>query len=62
MFKFRLFQLDVKNDFINDYLNEGVFVEQPKRFIDPNFSDHVYKLAQVFLWFKARPDELGMKD
>lgn len=44
MMKSRLYQMDVKSAFLNGYLNEEVYVEQPKRFIDPSFPDHVYML------------------
>jgi len=46
MLKFKLFQMDVKSVFLNGYLNEEVYVEQPKGFIDPSFPDHVYKLRK----------------
>ena len=38
---FKLYQMDVKSVFLNGFLNEEVFVEQPKGFQDPHFPNHV---------------------
>ena len=33
---FKLYQMDVKSAFLNGMLQEEVYVEQPKAFIDPD--------------------------
>ncbi|KAA0066492.1 putative mitochondrial protein [Cucumis melo var. makuwa] len=50
--KFKLYQMDVKRAFLNGYLNEEVYVVQPKGFIDPEFSQHVYKLNKALYGLK----------
>ncbi|MCH79544.1 gag-protease polyprotein [Trifolium medium] len=53
--KFKLYQMDVKSAFLNGYLQEEVYVEQPKGFIDPTFPDHVYKLKKALYGLKQPP-------
>ena len=52
---FKLYQLDVKSAFLNGYISEDVFVEQPPGFgctINPN---HVYKLKKALYGLKQAP-------
>ena len=49
---FKLYQMDVKCAFLNGYLNEEMFVEQPKGFEDPHFPDHVLRLKKALYSLK----------
>ena len=52
MQKIKLYQMDVKSAFLNGYLNEEVYVAQPKGFIDPVFSQHASKLNKTLYGLK----------
>ncbi|KAL6342710.1 hypothetical protein AAG906_013116 [Vitis piasezkii] len=49
VWKFKLFQMDVKSAFLNGILNEEVYVKQPKGFQDPRYPNHVYRLRKALV-------------
>ena len=47
--------MDVKSAFLNDYINEEVYVEQPPGFKDEKKPNHVYKLRKALYGLKQGP-------
>ncbi|KAK1569056.1 hypothetical protein Q3G72_032065 [Acer saccharum] len=50
--KFKLHQMDVKSAFLNGFLQEEVFVEQPKGFVDAHHPNHAYRLKKALYRLK----------
>lgn len=48
MFKWTIHQLNVKNDFLHDFLKEIVYMEQPQGFINKEFPYHVCHLKPLY--------------
>ena len=49
---FKLFQMDAKNAFLNDFIKEEVYVQQPLGFVDPTHPNHVFKLEKALYTLK----------
>ena len=52
---FKVYQMDVKSAFLNGILDEEVYIEQPKDFVDPDKRDMVCKLHKVLYSLKQAP-------
>jgi hypothetical protein len=51
----KLYQIDVKSAFLNGYIQEEVYVEQPPGFEDDKKPNHVYKLRKTLYGLKQVP-------
>jgi hypothetical protein len=49
---FKLYQMNVKNAFLNGVIQEEVFVRQPLRFENPKYPNRVYKLSKALYGLK----------
>ena len=49
---FKLYQMDVKSAFLNGFIEEEVYVEQPPGFENFEFSNHVFKLSKALYGLK----------
>ncbi|KAI9191470.1 hypothetical protein LWI28_008807 [Acer negundo] len=47
--------MDVKSAFLNGYLQEEVYVEQPKGFVSPHSLNPMFKLKKALYGFKQAP-------
>jgi hypothetical protein len=54
---FKLYQMDVKSDFLNGVIQVEVFVRQPLSFENPKYPNRVYKLLKALYGL----DMLGLR-
>ena len=43
----KLFQMDVKSVFLNGFIKEEIYMEQPPGFEDHKYLDHVFKISKA---------------
>jgi len=55
---FKVFQMNVKSAFLNGFIEEEVYVEQPLGFVDLTHPDFVYKLDKTLYGLKQAPRAL----
>ena len=47
--------MDVKSVFLNGYVNEKVYVDQPPGFEDTSYPNHIFKLKKALYGLKQAP-------
>ena len=52
---FKLYQMDVKSEFLNGDLKEEAFVKQPPGFEDVELPDHVFRFNKALYGLKQDP-------
>ncbi|GKA81482.1 putative retrotransposon ty1-copia subclass protein, partial [Tanacetum coccineum] len=51
-YDYEIWQMDVKNAFLNGHLSKEVYMEQPEGFVNPKYPNHVYKLKRSIYGLK----------
>ena len=49
---FKLYQIDVKSTFLNGFIEEEVYIEQPPGFKNFDFPNHIFKLSKALYELK----------
>ena len=49
---FKMYQMDVKTTFLNGYLDEEVYMDQPEGFENKDYPNHVYRLKNALYGLK----------
>ena len=54
--------MDVKSAFLNGFINELVYVDQPPGFKDPRYPNHDYRLSKALYGLKQAPRYERLRD
>jgi hypothetical protein len=49
------YEMDVKSAFLNNFINELLYVDQPPGFEDPRYPNHAYMLSKALYGLKQAP-------
>ena len=52
---FKLFQMDVKSVFLNDFIDQEIYVDQPPDFENEIYPNHVFKFSKILYRLKQVP-------
>ncbi|CAM8953275.1 unnamed protein product [Rhodiola kirilowii] len=53
--QWKIYQMDVKSAFLNGYLEEEVYIDQPPGYVQRGHEDKVYKLKKALYGLKQAP-------
>ncbi|PHT35803.1 hypothetical protein CQW23_23503 [Capsicum baccatum] len=53
--RWKIYQMDVKSAFLNGYLEEEVYIEQPPGYLKKGHEDKVYRLKKALYGLKQAP-------
>ena len=57
-YDYEIWQMDVKTAFLNGFLEEELYMMQPKRFVDPKGANKSVQAPVIHLWTGASLSEL----
>nr|GEU74306.1 hypothetical protein [Tanacetum cinerariifolium] len=60
-YDYEIWQMDVKTVFLNGYLNEEVYMEQPEGFVNPKYPNRVCKLKRSIYGLKQASRQLNKR-
>ena len=55
---YEIWQMDVKNTFLNGFCKEELYMMQPEGFVDPKGANKMCKAPTIHLWIGASISEL----